>query len=693
MKNFGSNRSIDPENSFPVAAWKVDCSRELRGKELRLGLKLILAESDNWHQICSTSNCDETTIREKILSMTRKRGKFHNPYTKSGGILMGIVEEVSPDYENCPFEKGDTVISLSSTAGLPLHIEAIEEIDQNYNLIRCSGHAICFESTLLVKFEQAEDDDYTKNFLRALSEEENFQLLRHEVEATRIDRAAIVGSNFVEAVLYAQLLKDRNPDIRIMMIRENSVTEPMPLQREELLEVLFPLIQEIYFDGMENPVHTFEKMNSQDDIMQMDAVVNLENTVGSESLSALLVKDGGILFQAGRGNGRYSEILIADSLGKTIKNRRWDETGADSCENAAALVKNAGKVLKRLSAYFEQKSKEISFSHKDRKNGLPVARKIQNYIYRSPGTADMVNEVLNIAQYDCNVIIQGETGVGKEMVFNLINQSSPRRGQPCIKINCASIQENLAESEFFGYEKGAFTGAQAGGKEGYFEMADKGTLFLDEIGSLPMAMQSKLLRVLQEKSFFRVGGTEVKSVDVRVICANNVPLKQLVDEGKFREDLYYRLNICVIDVPPLRKRKEDIGCLANAFLLEYSRKYGIDKEFSKDAYLMLEEYHWPGNVRELENLVHRLYISEKGHVISADFVDTFLTERNPDDNIINFRRNIYKEETLDFNRIMDEQERRLIAYALKKEGSTRKAADFLNIPQTTFSRKKLKHHL
>ena len=146
-------------------------------------------------------------------------------------------------------------------------------------------------------------------------------------------------------------------------------------------------------------------------------------------------------------------------------------------------------------------------------------------------------------------------------------------------------------------------------------------------------------------------------------------------------------------MPPLRKRKEDIGCLANAFLLEYSRKYGIDKEFSKDAYLMLEEYHWPGNVRELENLVHRLYISEKGHVISADFVDTFLTERNLDDNIINFRRNIYKEETLDFNRIMDEQERRLIAYALKKEGSTRKAADFLNIPQTTFSRKKLKHHL
>ena len=451
---------------------------------------------------------------------------------------MGIVEEISPDYVNCPFEKGDTVISLSSTAGLPLYIEEIEEIDYNYNLIRCSGHVICFESTILVKYERTEDTDYTRNLLRALDEEGNFQILNHAVEEKRIDRAAIVGNCLVEAVLYAQLLKDRNPDIRILMIRENSFAEPILPQREELLAVLSPLIKEIYFDDMDNPVHTFEKMNSQDDNMQMDVVVNMENTVGCESLSALLVKDGGILFHAGRGNGRYSEILIADSLGKTVRNRRWDETRADTYENATALVKNAGKVLKRLNEYFEQKSKEISFPHKDGKSSLPVARKIQKFIYRSPVTANMVSEVLNIAQYDCNVIIQGETGVGKEMVFNLINQSSPRRGQPCIKINCATIQENLAESEFFGYDKGAFTGAQAGGKEGYFEMADKGTLFLDEIGSLPLAMQSKLLRVLQENSFYRVGGTEVKSVDVRVICANNVPLKQLVDEGKFREDLY-----------------------------------------------------------------------------------------------------------------------------------------------------------
>ena len=161
-------------------------------------------------------------------------------------------------------------------------------------------------------------------------------------------------------------------------------------------------------------------------------------------------------------------------------------------------------------------------------------------------------------------------------------------------LNCATIQENLAEAEFFGYEKGAFTGARAGGKQGYFELANNGTLFLDEIGSLPLSRQSKLLRVLQENSFYRVGGTELKTVNVRVICANNVPLKKLVDEGSFREDLYYRLNICLIEVPPLRKRPEDIVCLAEAFIKTYSQKYGVEKTFSQEAFDALCRYHWPG---------------------------------------------------------------------------------------------------
>ena len=322
-----------------------------------------------------------------------------------------------------------------------------------------------------------------------------------------------------------------------------------------------------------------------------------------------------------------------------------------------------------------------------------AARKIDDYIYMSDITEMMVEEALNVAQYDCNVIIQGETGVGKEKVFNLIHQNSPRRGKPCIKINCATIQESLAESEFFGYEKGAFTGAYSGGKEGYFEMANNGTLFLDEIGSLSLAMQSKLLRILQENTYYRVGGTQPRHVNVRVVCASNIPLKKLVEEGEFREDLYYRLNICMINVPPLRMRRDDIVCLSEAFIKGYSEKYGIKKEFSKDALKELRQYHWPGNVRELENTVHRLYISEKESLIDGIAVDMLINENLYDVPLFDMRKQGEEKEKIDFNSIMSRQEKNLIAFALKKCRTTRAAAEFLGIPQATLARKKIKHDL
>lgn len=305
----------------------------------------------------------------------------------------------------------------------------------------------------------------------------------------------------------------------------------------------------------------------------------------------------------------------------------------------------------------------------------------------------MVEDIMNVAKYDCNVIIQGETGVGKEKVLSLIHQNSDRHGHPCIKINCATIAESLAESEFFGYEAGAFTGAQASGKPGYFEMANNGILFLDEIGTLSMNMQSKLLRVLQENQFYRVGGTKQISVNVRVIVANNVPLKELVDQGKFREDLYYRLNICKIDVPPLRERRDDILCLADSFTKNWTKKYKIDKELSPDALSRLYDYYWPGNVRELENIVHRLVISSRGVVITGEDVEEILNENAYGDMIVSVKKNFNRSENLDYHQLMEQQEKQIIEYALKKEGTTRKAAELIGLPQTTFARKKLKYGL
>ena len=394
-------------------------------------------------------------------------------------------------------------------------------------------------------------------------------------------------------------------------------------------------------------------------------------------------------------NNRYCHgLLLVDCLGKDITHYGLDGYSANAYSFALEIVKETEPALRRLDAFYAGKRKtpqKIRTAFRERTQA--AARQIDGFIYKSPVTAAMVEEVLNVAQYDCNVIIQGETGVGKEKVFNLIHQNSSRRDKPCVKINCATITENLAESEFFGYEKGSFTGAQAGGKEGYFEIANNGTLFLDEIGCLSLAMQSKLLRVLQESTYYRVGGTQPRHVNVRVICANNIPLKKLVEEGQFREDLYYRLNICLINVPPLRFRKEDISCLAEAFLNNYVSKYGVVKEFSQDAYKQLEEYHWPGNVRELENTVHRLYIAEKERIIDGYAVDALINQNVLGEVILDIKKEMNGEESIDFNQIMDEQEKKIIAYALRKKGTTRKAADFLGIPQTTLARKKLKYNL
>lgn len=318
---------------------------------------------------------------------------------------------------------------------------------------------------------------------------------------------------------------------------------------------------------------------------------------------------------------------------------------------------------------------------------------MDDFVFRSPVTRQMIDEVVNIAGYDCNVIIQGETGVGKEKILELIHKNSVRKNQPCIKINCATVQETLAESEFFGYEAGAFTGAQATGKRGYFELANHGVLFLDEIGQLSLQMQSKLLRVLQENQFYRIGGTQQLSVNVRVICANNIPLKELVKKGVFREDLYYRLNICTIHVPPLRERTEDIPALAEHFLTVYNRKYGTQKYFSAEGLKRLCHYHWPGNVRQLENGVHRMIIGNRMDLLDEEQINQVIEDDLYRELVLDIEKILENGERFSFKDIVESQEKKLIAYALKKEGTTRKAAEFLSMTQAQLARKKLKYEL
>ncbi|PYX48953.1 MAG: two-component system response regulator [Acidobacteria bacterium] len=238
-----------------------------------------------------------------------------------------------------------------------------------------------------------------------------------------------------------------------------------------------------------------------------------------------------------------------------------------------------------------------------------------NVVARSPKMQEVLATLERVAPTNATVLLGGESGVGKDLIARAIHEKSRRASGPFLKINSTAIPENLLESELFGFEKGAFTGAVAS-KPGKFELADKGTLFLDEIGDVPPVTQVKLLRVLQEREFERLGGTRTVKVDVRLIAATNKDLREALEQGTFREDLYYRLNVVPIDIAPLRERKEDIPDLANLFISRFTGESGKPVEgITPEAMRIMVNYHWPGNVRELQNIVERACALAKGSVL------------------------------------------------------------------------------
>ena len=236
------------------------------------------------------------------------------------------------------------------------------------------------------------------------------------------------------------------------------------------------------------------------------------------------------------------------------------------------------------------------------------------------------NKIQKVAGGDASVLIRGESGTGKELYAHALHLLSERSKAPFIKINCAAIPENLLESELFGYAEGAFTGAKRGGKQGKFQLADKGTLFLDEIGDMPLAMQAKLLRVLQDREIEAVGSNRLVKIDVRLVTATHQPLEQLIEQGKFREDLYYRINVVAIELPPLRDRREDIPALAEHFLTKLANRTGRRApKLTASALTRMLEYAWPGNVRELENAIESAFYLSQGSKISLQSLPNVLT--------------------------------------------------------------------
>ncbi len=309
-------------------------------------------------------------------------------------------------------------------------------------------------------------------------------------------------------------------------------------------------------------------------------------------------------------------------------------------------------------------------------------------VLESPPMRKITELVMRLGHVDSTVLITGESGTGKEIIAKLIHRSSNRHNQAFVTINCGAIPENLLESELFGYEKGAFTGANKEGKVGLLEMANKGTFFLDEISELPYSLQVKLLRVIQEQKFMRVGSLKETKVDIRFLASANRDLQTMVKEKTFREDLYYRLNVIPIVLPPLRERRQDIAPMARHFLQKFNKKYRQQKKLLPEVYRYFETYYWPGNIRELENTVERLVVSSLKDTIDIHdetLTNYFFSGTNA--------KPVAVYDIIPLNEAQEMVEKELIQKSLILYGSFRRAAKILGVDHSTLIRKARKYGL
>lgn len=353
------------------------------------------------------------------------------------------------------------------------------------------------------------------------------------------------------------------------------------------------------------------------------------------------------------------------SLGTKIK----DIITADS-EAAQALAGIQCKPLPNVELSFEEQQ------YQD-------LQKAKKFIFHSEKMQELMKLVIHIAAVDTTVLIQGESGVGKELIADILHSYSKRKNGPFIKINCAAIPANLLESELFGYESGAFTGANKKGKAGMFELANGGVLFLDEIGDMPWELQVKLLRAIQEMEITRVGGTQPIKIDLRILAGANCSLKERVVSDRFRKDLYYRLNVVPLFIPPLRERPEDILALVKHFVEVYNQKHHLQKRLSTDVLQCFMQYNWPGNVRELENLIERLIVTTNQDTISISDLAAW-------SELITAQKEI-DSELIPLQKALENTERKMLQKAFSIHNSTYAVARALGISQPTVVRKTAKY--
>ncbi|MGE7839196.1 sigma-54 interaction domain-containing protein [Lysinibacillus sp. NPDC093712] len=367
-------------------------------------------------------------------------------------------------------------------------------------------------------------------------------------------------------------------------------------------------------------------------------------------------------------------------VGTPIKNKQGEIIRVVNASRDITDISNLQQEIQQLKCLINEYQRELSKLHNDRKTPS------SSLVYKSKKLEAAVKLAKRVAAVDSTVLILGETGVGKEVFANFIHEMSYRKNKPFIKINCSAIPENLLESELFGYEKGAFTGANREGKIGLLELANNGTLLLDEIGDMPLSLQIKLLRVIQERTLQRIGSTKAIHINVRFIAATHRDLAEEVDIGKFRQDLYYRLNVIPIHLPPLRERKEDILSLATHFLTSLNNKYHTSKAFNSTFTEKLTEYEWPGNIRELQNVVERCYVMSDSDDLTSETLAIALNETKKS-------KSVLVKEIMPLKECVEFAEKELLQMAFETCKTTVEMARLLEVNQSTISRKIAKYNI
>ena len=684
--NYGLERVLEPKYVLPTSAWKLDNSRNIYPNEMLLSIKRIHLEGTSFKQICTEVNYNEEKIKQTIIDIVIRRGKLHNPVTDTGGLIFGQVEKIGESFESQGGVKaGDEIICNASLASVPIYIEKITAIDYAFNQIEVEGYAVVHDRIPLVKVKPG----IPLNLL-LFTLDESGTLFRLNKLAEGKVKCLIVGNNMITNLIFGYVLRRKlgpEGEITCLLDRKTGI-QITGGGIDRLVSLVF---NQIHYLDILKPVECLEKLNAES---LFDLSVNCAEIPGAETVNILATRPGGTVLFANLINNLNIALYITESISKTLE-----------VHGAQGYIEGYDdfdvQIVSEIAAYFENASFVKIETDEPEEYINPYNRsliektKTEDFVFNSKAMKNVLDEILKVSRYDCNVIIFGDTGVGKEKVANLIQKNSDRKMQPFVKINCGAISPSLIESEFFGYEKGAFTGANASGKKGYFELANNGVMFLDEIGELPLDMQAKLLRVIQDGEFYRVGGTTPVKTNVRIISATNRDLEKLVEEGKFRRDLYYRLNVVPIRIPRLGDRPEDIPVLVNHFLGKYGEKFGTSRKISESAMDYLKKLPWPGNIRELENSVQRLIISSKGEDITLMDV---MRETHGEIFVGPFMGIDEDEETgqemdreIDLQTAVDEYEKGLIKHACEKYGSTRKAAKAIGISQTQLVRKKKKY--